>query len=105
MCGQSVVDKVCGDKVCVDKVCVDKVWRRAEEEAEEEAEPGIQNQKQEPHTKMWGKKHPTAFAEVYGHRDFELRLTWSITVCYHALFCWAALIGLSFHNYQDPHAL
>jgi len=35
-------------------VCVDKVWRRAEEEKAEE-EPGIQNQKQEPHTKMWGK--------------------------------------------------
>ena len=42
------------DKVFVDKVCVDKVWRRAEEEKAEE-EPGIQNQKQEPHTKMWGK--------------------------------------------------
>ena len=27
------------------------------EEAAEEEEPGIQNQKQEPHTKMWGKKH------------------------------------------------
>jgi len=40
--------------VFVDKVCVDKVWRRAEEEKAEE-EPGIQNQKQEPHTKMWGK--------------------------------------------------
>ena len=26
-------------------------------EAEEKEEPGIQNQKQEPHTKMWGKKH------------------------------------------------
>ena len=50
MCGQSVLDKV-----FVDKVCVDKVWRRAEEEKAEE-EPGIQNQKQEPHTKMWGKK-------------------------------------------------
>jgi len=51
VCGDKVcVDKVCGDKVYVDKVCVDKVWRRAEEEAE----PGIQNQKQEPHTKMWG---------------------------------------------------
>ena len=49
MCGQSVLDKV-----FVDKVCVDKVWRRAEEEKAEE-EPGIQNQKQEPHTKMWGK--------------------------------------------------
>ena len=49
MCGQSVLDKV-----FVDKVCVDKVRRRAEEEKAEE-EPGIQNQKQEPHTKMWGK--------------------------------------------------
>ena len=35
-------------------MCGDKVWRRAEEEKAEEAEPGIQNQKQEPHTKMWG---------------------------------------------------
>ena len=35
------------------QVCGDKVWRRAEEEKAEE--PGIQNQKQEPHTKMWGK--------------------------------------------------
>jgi len=42
--------------VFVDKVCVDTVWRRAEEEKAEE-EPGIQNQKQEPHTKMWGKRH------------------------------------------------
>jgi hypothetical protein len=25
-------------------------------EDEEEEEPGIQNQKQEPHTKMWGKR-------------------------------------------------
>ena len=37
------------------QVCGDKVWRRAEEEKAEE-EPGIQNQKQEPHTKMWGTK-------------------------------------------------
>ena len=44
------MDKVCGDKVCVDKVCGEE-----EEAAEEAEEPGIQNQKQEPHTKMWGK--------------------------------------------------
>ena len=31
--------------------------REEEEEAEAEEEPGIQNQKQEPHTKMWGIKH------------------------------------------------
>ena len=43
------VDKVCGDKVCVDEVCGEE-----EEAAEEAEEPGIQNQKQEPHTKMWG---------------------------------------------------
>ena len=54
-----MLDKVCGDKVCVEKVFVDKVygdkvWRRAEEEKAAEEEPGIQNQKQEPHTKMWG---------------------------------------------------
>ena len=30
-------------------------------EEEEEAEPGIQNQKQEPHTKMWGKTPSTTF--------------------------------------------
>ena len=45
------MDKVCGDKVCVDKVCGEE-----EEAAEEAEEPGIQNQKQEPHTKMWGKR-------------------------------------------------
>ena len=35
------------------------VWEAAgggrREEEEKEKEPGIQNQKQEPHTKMWGK--------------------------------------------------
>ena len=35
-------------------LCVGGGGRR-EEEAEEEEKPGIQNQKQEPHTKMWGK--------------------------------------------------
>jgi len=46
--------------VFVDKVYGDKVWRRAEEEKAAEEEPGIQNQKQEPHTKMWGNKRPNA---------------------------------------------
>ena len=32
------------------------LWRRRREEEEKE-KPGIQNQKQEPHTKMWGKTH------------------------------------------------
>ena len=53
------VDKECVDKECVDKECVDKVcatkcmWQRMER-GREEAEHGIQNQKQEPHTKLWG---------------------------------------------------
>jgi hypothetical protein len=34
---------------------------RREEEAEEK--PGIQNQKQEPHTKMWGKIKLTAMLQ------------------------------------------
>ena len=44
---------VCDNVVCVkDGVCVcDK------DEAEAEADGGIQNQKQEPHTKMWGKRN------------------------------------------------
>ena len=63
------VDKVCVDKVCykvsVDKVCVDKVLEGGEEEEAEEAEPGIQNQKQEPHTKMWGKSFSGLISEIY----------------------------------------
>jgi len=40
------------------------VWRRAEEEKKAaEEEPGIQNQKQEPHTKMWGKTIRRNFGE------------------------------------------
>ena len=44
---------VCVEKFCVSKLCDDKLgWdgRRRLEEAD-----GMQNQKQEPHTKMWGK--------------------------------------------------
>ena len=36
-------------QLCVDKLCVDKSERRRGGEAE------VQNQKQEPHTKMWAK--------------------------------------------------
>ena len=46
MCGQVVCEQVVsGQVVCVNKLCM----RRRE------AADGIQNQKQEPHTKMWGK--------------------------------------------------
>jgi hypothetical protein len=40
-------------KMVCDKVCVKDGERRSEEEAEAE-EHGIQKQKQEPHTKLWG---------------------------------------------------
>ena len=50
------VDKVCVDKLCDDKLCVDKLCvcdgRLA---AGGGGGGGIQNQKQEPHTKMQGK--------------------------------------------------
>ena len=46
---------VCEIIVCVCEIIVVGVRRREEEEKEKEKEPGIQNQKQEPHTKMWGK--------------------------------------------------
>jgi len=39
--------------VFVSKLCVRR--RREREEAEREEADGMQNQKQEPHTKMWGK--------------------------------------------------
>jgi hypothetical protein len=50
-------------KLCVSKLCVSKLWvckagggttgGRREEDGKTD---GMQNQKQEPHTKMWGKK-------------------------------------------------
>ena len=40
-------------KLCVSKLCVRRRLER--EEAEREEADGMQNQKQEPHTKMWGK--------------------------------------------------
>ena len=39
-------------KLCVSKLCVRRRLER--EEAEREEADGMQNQKQEPHTKMWG---------------------------------------------------
>ena len=41
--------------LCVLSLCVKLLCKEAGgEEREEEKEPGIQNQKQEPHTKLWG---------------------------------------------------
>ena len=54
VCDKVVCDKVVCERWCVTKLCVTMMlWRR---EAGGGGEPGIQNQKQEPHTKMWGKK-------------------------------------------------
>ena len=53
-CCVCVVCVLCVCCVCVLCVCVVCVWRQREEEAAEEEEPGIQNQKQEPHAKLWG---------------------------------------------------
>jgi len=51
-----VLQVVCVCKLCVNKLCVRR-RREREEEAEREEADGMQNQKQEPHTKMWGTTH------------------------------------------------
>ena len=52
------VSKLCVSKLCVSKLCVCKlcVTGGGDGRRREEAADGMQNQKQEPHTKMWGKK-------------------------------------------------
>ena len=67
------------------------LWRRRREEEEKE-KPGIQNQKQEPHTKMWGTTgdgvHHTFWkvVRVYGFAFTKLRtctsaiLTWTLQI-------------------------
>ena len=64
VCVQVVCEQVVFvSKLCVSKLCVRR-WREREEAEREEAD-GMQNQKQEPHTKMWGKSYwwgPGAFA-------------------------------------------
>ena len=46
---------MCGKVVC-DKARAEEEEAEEEEAAEEEDADGMQNQKQEPHTKMWGIK-------------------------------------------------
>ena len=52
------VCKLCVSKLCVSElfVCVPGVCEQVVCEAAGGRGGGIQNQKQEPHTKMWGKK-------------------------------------------------
>ena len=47
------VDKLCGDKLCGDKVCGSKLCVQVGA-AERRGQAEVHNQKQEPHTKMWG---------------------------------------------------
>ena len=49
------VSKLCVSKLCVSKLCVSKLCEQVRGGGGQEAD-GMQNQKQEPHTKMWGKK-------------------------------------------------
>ena len=65
-----VCDKLVCDKVVCERLCCDK----EEEEEEEEAVDGIQNQKQEPHTMLWGKMDQCIFVYPYGeYRIFNIR--------------------------------
>ena len=58
VCGRVVYDKVVCERVCMTKLCAKE--RRRRPGGQEAGRPGrIQNQKQEPHTKMWGKTWPT----------------------------------------------
>ena len=54
------------DKLCVSKLCVDKLWAGGAGGGGGGG-GGIQNQKQEPHTKMWGKKGEPNFAQAATH--------------------------------------
>ena len=63
------VGKLCVDKLCVSKLCVDKLFvsklcvskscmsklRAGGGRAGRSGQAEVHNQKQEPHTKMWGK--------------------------------------------------
>jgi hypothetical protein len=49
------VCKFCVSKLCAIKLCVRRRRERRRREREREEADGMQNQKQEPHTKMWGK--------------------------------------------------
>ena len=56
--------KLCDDKLCVSKLCVDKLWAGGAGGGGGGG-GGIQNQKQEPHTKMWGKNVEPFFPHIF----------------------------------------
>ena len=53
------VSELCVSELCVSKLCVNKLCGRRRGEAEGGVSAGVPNQKQEPHTKMWGKSEKT----------------------------------------------
>ena len=55
------------DKFCVSNLWVDKFWGGWGGEGGGGGGGGIQNQKQEPHTKMWGKNVEPNFAQAAAH--------------------------------------
>ena len=57
---------MCGQVVCAQVVCVDKLWAGGAGGGGGGG-GGIQNQKQEPHTKMWGKNVEPNFAQAATH--------------------------------------
>jgi hypothetical protein len=64
------------------KMVVDKVVRE-EAGGEEEEAPGIQNQKQEPHTKLWGKKIPKEYCAYLSYKHvFKYGLYRLHLICY-----------------------
>jgi len=75
------VSKLCDDKWCVDKLCASGRRRRRREEAE--GGGGIQNQKQEPHTKMWGKKNVAKTRHHQAHPSHPDALRRGAAVCQH----------------------
>ena len=59
------VVKLCMSKLCVSKLCVDKLYVMSGRAAVGGEKAGVQNQKQEPHTKMWGtNSRPVCWCEV-----------------------------------------
>ena len=74
------VSKLCVSKLCVSKLCVDKLC--VEEAAGGgDGRAGVHNQKQEPHTKLWGKKIPT---RLFGRGGFPAKTLF---------FCFSMFLG------------
>ena len=72
MCDTVVCDKdLCDQVVCVTKLCVEEAEEAEEEARRRRRRRGIQNQKQEPHTKMWGASTILCTKESTKKHDLE----------------------------------